>query len=70
MTLVQTEPKRRSTTNEIKRDTEHKQEGEDAAQLLPNESHATANVSLLAHCQKLPTAALNSYFHFLDSICD
>ncbi len=30
-----------------------------AADLLPEESHATANMSLLAHLQKLSTATLN-----------
>ncbi len=30
-----------------------------AADLLPNESHATANVSLLARLQKLSTVTLN-----------
>ncbi len=30
-----------------------------AADLLPNRSHATANISLLAHLQKLSTATLS-----------
>ncbi len=30
------------------------------AELLPNESHATANISLLAHQQKLLIAALST----------
>ncbi len=32
------------------------------AKLLLDESHATANVSLLACWQKLPTATLNKFF--------
>ncbi len=36
-----------------------KQGGEAAAELLPDKSHATANVSLLAHLQKLSTATLS-----------
>ncbi len=33
-----------------------------AANLLPNKSHETANISLLAHLQKLSTTTLN-YYH-------
>ncbi len=50
--------KERATTKEIKHKPEQKQEWEDAAELLPNESHATADNSFLAREQKLPTAAL------------
>ncbi len=35
------------TTNEIKCEPEQKQGGKAAAELLPNKSHARANVSLL-----------------------
>ncbi len=45
---------KRETTNEIKRELEQTA----AADLLPIESHAIANVSLLACLQKLSTAAL------------
>ncbi len=43
-----------------------------AADLLPNECHATANISLLARLQKLPTATLstnrcNSHFSLHES---
>ncbi len=47
------------TTNEIKRGPAQTA----AADLLPNESHATANISLLACLQKLSTATLNSKFN-------
>ncbi len=40
--------KESATTNEIKREPEQKQGGEAAVELLPNKSHATAYVSLLA----------------------
>ncbi len=43
----------------MKHEPEQKQGGEAVAQSLPNECHATANVSLLARQQKLPTAALS-----------
>ncbi len=46
--------KERETTNEIK----HEPLQTAAAELLPKESHATANVSLLAGLQKLSTATL------------
>ncbi len=39
--------KERETTNEIKREPDQKQGGEAAADLLPNESHATASISVL-----------------------
>ncbi len=39
---------------------EQKQGREAAAEMLPNESHATAVVSLLAGQQKLPPAALSN----------
>ncbi len=52
-----------TSKREIKHKPEHKQGGEAAAELLPNESHATANISLLVHKQKLPTATLmNKYW--------
>ncbi len=41
----------------MKRELGQNQGGEDAAELLPNESRASTNVSLLACWQKLPTAA-------------
>ncbi len=34
-----------------------------AADLLPNESHAKAIISLLAHLQSLSTATLSCYCH-------
>ncbi len=47
-----------ATTNKIKCRPKLKQGGKGAAELLSNKSHAAANVSLLAHEQNLPTAAL------------
>ncbi len=54
--------KERETTNEIKCELEQKQA---AAELFPNKSHATANVSLLACKQKATTAALNTYISYI-----
>ncbi len=47
--------KERATTNKIKCEPVQMA----AVKLLPNKTHATANVSLLACSQKLPTATLN-----------
>ncbi len=55
--------KEKATTNEIKHEPEKKRGEEAAAELLPNESNATANVSLLAHSQRLSTAALMAILH-------
>ncbi len=44
--------KEKATTDEIKCEPARMA----AEKLFPNESHATANVSLLAHWRKLPTA--------------
>ncbi len=41
--------KEKETTDKIKRELEQKQKGKAAAELLANESHVAANVSLLAH---------------------
>ncbi len=59
--------KERATTNKLRCKPEQKQGGKAAAELPLNKSHATANVSLFARWQKLPTAAL-SYFHILGKI--
>ncbi len=48
-------------TNEIK----HEPVQAAAVDLLPNKSHAMANVSLLARQQEPPTATLNTFFSIL-----
>ncbi len=57
MVSVQTGLKRESDTNEIK----HELAQTAAVDLLPNESHLTANVSLLARWQKLFAATLRRH---------
>ncbi len=49
------------TIEETKHESDQKQGGEAAVELLPNESYTTANVSFLAHEQKLTTAALKDH---------
>ncbi len=48
LSLIMLDLKERATTNDIKLELEQKQRGEAVAELLPNESHAAASVSLLA----------------------
>ncbi len=68
---VQTGLKReRETTNKIKCKTKQNQEGKAAAELLPNESHVTVDVSLLASSSaKVTSCSFANLFYSKCKLC-